>query len=209
MASKKTPATRRAPAVSASAAADDADLGSDKLYFKIGEVADIVGVPAYVLRYWESEFKSIRPQKSRTQQRVYRRRDVVTLLRIKHLLYEKKFTIAGARAMLKEPAAADERAKPSGAYLARQSAKRLREMLGELRALVEADAPPARTAADPSMFVRMAGGARALLADGEAAAADAPVRGSAERKEAADRREGGERTVAVERREGPRARSER
>jgi DNA-binding transcriptional MerR regulator len=195
MASKKTPATRRGAAASAPAA-DGPDLGSDKLYFRIGEVADIVGVPAYVLRYWESEFKSIRPQKSRTQQRVYRRVDVVTLLRIKHLLYEKKFTIAGARAMLKEPATAEERAKPSGAYLARQSAKRLREMLQELRALVDAEVPPARTAADPSMFVRMAGGARALLGDGEAAQRHEPGEATATR-------------APAERREGVRARPER
>jgi DNA-binding transcriptional MerR regulator len=168
MAVAKTTARRRAAAPRA-ADADDTDLGSDKLYFKIGEVAEIVGVPAYVLRYWESEFKAIRPQKSRTQQRVYRRRDVITLLRIKHLLYEKKFTIAGARAELKEAGAgqarADAIAKPSGAYLARQSARRLREMLGELRAFVDAEQPAGRIAADPSMFVRRAGGARALLED--------------------------------------------
>jgi len=174
MAVAKTTARRRA-ATPRAAEADDADLGADKLYFKIGEVAEIVGVPAYVLRYWESEFKAIRPQKSRTQQRVYRRRDVVTLLRIKHLLYEKKFTIAGARAELKEPKDATagaaegsqraQRAKPSGAYLARQSARRVRDMLDELRAFVDAEQPPGRIAADPSMFVRRAGGARALLED--------------------------------------------
>ena len=61
-----------ADAAAAKGEPDDLDLGSDKLYFKIGEVAEIVGVPAYVLRYWESEFKAIRPQKSRTQQRVHR-----------------------------------------------------------------------------------------------------------------------------------------
>lgn len=160
----------RAATPRASAEPDDADLGSDKLYFKIGEVAEIVGVPAYVLRYWESEFKAIRPQKSRTQQRVYRRRDVVTLLRIKHLLYEKKFTIAGARAELKEPATREQRAKPTGAYLARQSARRVREMLDELRTFVEAEQPQARIAADPSMFVRRAGGARALLPEDDEAA---------------------------------------
>jgi DNA-binding transcriptional MerR regulator len=143
---------------------DDLDLGSDKLYFKIGEVADIVGVPAYVLRYWESEFKSIRPQKSRTQQRVYRRRYVATLLRIKHLLYEQRFTIAGARAQLKDATAdAIGMAKPSGAYLVRQSLARARLMLEELRAWVKSDDPSERTAADPSAYVARAGGVRALL----------------------------------------------
>ena len=143
---------------------DDLDLGSDKLYFKIGEVADIVGVPAYVLRYWESEFKSIRPQKSRTQQRVYRRRDVATLLRIKHLLYEQRFTIAGARAQLKDQSAESiGMAKPSGAYLVRQSLARARVMLEELRIWVRSDDPLERTQADPSTFVARAGGVRAIL----------------------------------------------
>jgi DNA-binding transcriptional MerR regulator len=149
---------------------DDLDLGSDKLYFKIGEVADIVGVPAYVLRYWESEFKSIRPQKSRTQQRVYRRRDVATLLRIKHLLYEQKFTIAGARAQLKDQTAESiGMAKPSSAYLVRQSLSRARLMLEELRVWVRSDDPTERTGADPSTFVARAGGVRAILEKSEEA----------------------------------------
>ncbi len=75
-----------------------------KLYYRIGEVAQIVGVEAHVLRYWESEFRSIRPQKSRSGQRVYSRRDVERLLRVKELLYTQRFTIAGARRKLKEPA---------------------------------------------------------------------------------------------------------
>ena len=74
----------------------------DKLYFKIGEVGDIVGVKQHVLRYWESEFPSIRPQKSKTNQRLYRRRDVEAVLAIKHLLYDRKFTIEGAKQHLKE-----------------------------------------------------------------------------------------------------------
>ncbi len=74
----------------------------DKLYFKIGEVKDIVGVKPHVLRYWESEFSNIRPQKSKTNQRLYRRKDVEAVLAIKHLLYDKKFTIEGAKKYLKE-----------------------------------------------------------------------------------------------------------
>jgi len=69
----------------------------DKLYFRIGEVSEILGVETYVLRYWESEFPSLAPKKSGTGHRLYRRKDVETLLRIKHLLYEKRFTIEGAR----------------------------------------------------------------------------------------------------------------
>ena len=73
-----------------------------KLYYRIGEVAGLVGVETHVLRYWESEFRSIRPQKSAKGQRVYSRRDVETLLKVKDLLYAHKFTIAGARRKLRE-----------------------------------------------------------------------------------------------------------
>src|ERR1700676_2761160 len=74
----------------------------DKLYFKIGEVSDLLGVEPYVLRYWESEFTALSPKKSGTGHRLYRRKDVELLLRIKHLLYDKKFTIEGARRTLHE-----------------------------------------------------------------------------------------------------------
>lgn len=72
----------------------------NKLYFKIGEVSQLVGVEAYVLRYWESEFPGLSPRKSETGQRMFRRKDVELLLRIKHLLYDQKFTIEGARKAL-------------------------------------------------------------------------------------------------------------
>jgi DNA-binding transcriptional MerR regulator len=74
----------------------------DKLFFRIGEVSQIVGVEAYVLRYWESEFPGLSPRKSSTGQRMFRRKDVELLLRIKHLLYGRKFTIEGARKALHE-----------------------------------------------------------------------------------------------------------
>ncbi|MCP4676991.1 MAG: MerR family transcriptional regulator [Deltaproteobacteria bacterium] len=74
----------------------------DKLYFKIGEVANLTEVKQHVLRYWESEFPSIRPQKSKSNQRLYRRRDVEAVLAVKHLLYERKFTIEGAKKHLKD-----------------------------------------------------------------------------------------------------------
>jgi DNA-binding transcriptional MerR regulator len=86
-----------------------------KLYYRIGEVSDIVGVEPHVLRYWESEFRSIRPQKSRKGQRIYSRRDVEKLLTVKDLLYSHGFTIAGARKKLREggaePAATEEQLK--------------------------------------------------------------------------------------------------
>ena len=72
----------------------------DKLYFKIGEVSELLGVEPYVLRYWETEFPTLSPKKSGTGHRLYRRKDVELLLRIKHLLYEKRFTIEGARQSL-------------------------------------------------------------------------------------------------------------
>jgi len=72
----------------------------DKLYFKIGEVSDLLGVEPYVLRYWETEFPALSPKKSGTGHRLYRRKDVELLLRIKHLLKEKRYTIEGARQSL-------------------------------------------------------------------------------------------------------------
>jgi DNA-binding transcriptional MerR regulator len=73
----------------------------DKLYFRIGEVAALCRLPAYVLRFWESEFPQLKPVKSSTGQRMYRRRDVESVLRIKQLLYEQGFTIVGARQQLR------------------------------------------------------------------------------------------------------------
>lgn len=72
----------------------------EKIYFKIGEVCDLVGVQAHVLRYWETEFPMLSPQKNRSGQRSYRRRDVEISLRIKELLYDEMFTIAGAKKKL-------------------------------------------------------------------------------------------------------------
>lgn len=72
----------------------------EKLFFKIGEVCDITGIQAHVLRYWESEFPTLAPQKNRAGQRTYRKRDVEMVLRIKELLYEDQYTIAGAKKRL-------------------------------------------------------------------------------------------------------------
>jgi DNA-binding transcriptional MerR regulator len=100
-----------------------------KLYYRIGEVADIVGVEPHVLRYWETEFRSIRPQKSRKGQRIYSRKDVDRLLQVKDLLYTHGFTIAGAKKRLRqagqEPVVAEDPAVLSAA--------RVRESLLELR----------------------------------------------------------------------------
>jgi len=72
----------------------------DKLYFKIGEVSKISGLPSHVLRFWESEFKRIKPRRTAAGQRSYTQKDVAMILEIKHLLHEKKFTIDGARKYL-------------------------------------------------------------------------------------------------------------
>ena len=73
----------------------------EKLYFRIGEVSSLCRLPAYVLRFWETEFPQLKPVKSSTGQRMYRRKDVEAVLRIKQLLYEEGFTIAGARQQLR------------------------------------------------------------------------------------------------------------
>lgn len=74
----------------------------EKLYFKIKEVSEITGVEPYILRYWESEFNIIKPSRTKSKQRLYRRKDLELILEIKKLLYEDQFTIAGAKKKLKE-----------------------------------------------------------------------------------------------------------
>ncbi len=74
----------------------------DKMFFRIGDVSRITGVKPYVLRYWESEFKFLRPVKNRAGQRVYRKKDVGMIVEIKRLLYDEKFTIAGAKKRIEE-----------------------------------------------------------------------------------------------------------
>jgi DNA-binding transcriptional MerR regulator len=90
--------------MSESAASANAPEIPDKLFFRIGEVSTMLGLEPYVLRYWETEFPSLSPKKSGTGHRLYRRKDVEMLLRIKHLLYERRFTIDGARQFLQAEA---------------------------------------------------------------------------------------------------------
>ncbi len=98
----------------------------DRLYFRIGEVSTITGVPPYVLRYWESEFPALQPRKSGGGQRLYRKRDVAMILEIKKLLYQERYTVAGARRRLTER---EERARRMEARAALQ---RLRAGLEEI-----------------------------------------------------------------------------
>src|SRR6185436_228444 len=101
-----------------------------KLYYRIGEVSEIVGVQPHVLRYWETEFRSIRPQKSSKGQRVYSRRDVEKLLRVKDLLRNQGFTIAGARKKLREP---DARAENEVREPVRADPTKMKEALSAIR----------------------------------------------------------------------------
>ncbi len=84
----------------------------EKLYYKIGEVAEAAGVEPYVLRYWETEFKEISPIKSRSNQRLYRKKDIETILWIKQLLYQEGFTIDGARRRMREAGRPEFEPKP-------------------------------------------------------------------------------------------------
>jgi DNA-binding transcriptional MerR regulator len=125
-------------------------LPTGKLYYRIGEVSEITGVKTYVLRYWESEFRGMVPQKSRSKQRLYKRRDIEMILLIKKLLYDERYTIAGARQRIKElnlaraktpiaesaPAAKGAAAAPAGDLDPRSEYARIREDLQSLRAML-------------------------------------------------------------------------
>jgi DNA-binding transcriptional MerR regulator len=146
----------------------------DKLYFRIGEVAQLCDVPAYVLRFWETEFPQLRPNKGGTGQRLYRRRDVEMALRIKTLLYEEGYTIPGARQVFKseqkqkepllalglEPAGRvetldklEKRDRPGGADPAR-----LRKLRREMQDLVTLlSKPMAKPVLPPSEAPRLSG----------------------------------------------------
>jgi DNA-binding transcriptional MerR regulator len=110
----------------------------DRLYFRIGEVSRLCSLPAYVLRFWESEFPQLKPPKSSTGQRTYRRPDVENILRIKKLLYDQGFTIAGARQQLRAETKSRQKPlpfalpSPAGRTDLRHVRQGLREILGIL-----------------------------------------------------------------------------
>jgi DNA-binding transcriptional MerR regulator len=131
----------------------------EKIYFRIGEVSELANLPTYVLRFWETEFAHLRPMKSSTGQRMYRRKDVEAVMQIRKLLYEDGFTIAGAREKLREIQGQPRPAKPFAVTVpelraisagAEQTAlpfpaptnprleelRRVRQQLGELLALL-------------------------------------------------------------------------
>ncbi len=112
----------------------------DKLYFRIGEVARLCQLPAYVLRFWETEFPQLKPVKSSTGQRMYRRREVETALHIKRLLYTDGFTIAGARQHLREEAkgGAKQPSLPFQGGASREGLKHVRQGLKEILGILSA-----------------------------------------------------------------------
>jgi len=142
----------------------------DKLYFRIGEVARLCTVAPYVLRFWETEFTQLKPNKSGTGQRLYRRRDVEMALRVKRLLYDEGYTIAGARQAIQVESRSKRAGQPELPLPQQQQAvqqtearlhkvrKELREILGMLAGpepqvqVQVKERPPGRPAAKPGLF---------------------------------------------------------
>lgn len=107
----------------------------DRLYFKIGEVAKLAEVATHVLRYWETEFSAIKPKRATSKQRLYRREDVELILRIKHLLHDKGFTIAGAKKLLVQDQQANkDKPEPKGKPVT-QTVRQLHAIKKELQEL--------------------------------------------------------------------------
>ncbi|HZY72021.1 MAG TPA: MerR family transcriptional regulator [Edaphobacter sp.] len=125
----------------------------DKLYFRIGEVSRLCDLPAYVLRFWESEFPQLKPHKGGTGQRLYRRRDVEMVLRIKSLLYDEGYTIPGARQVFKaelrhkEPQLSLDIKEAAAPAAASKQLRKLQKELRDLHAILSK--PIARAAVHP------------------------------------------------------------
>ncbi len=107
-----------------------------KLYYKIGEVCDITNIPSHVLRFWEKQFPQLSPNKTQSGHRLYKKRDILIILQIRDLLYERKFTIKGAREFLATGHSARESSADAGARLGR-----LKEGLLKIRNILERPAP--------------------------------------------------------------------
>ena len=132
------PPTTKGDAMASARAKTQDPSEREKRYYRIGEVSRITGVKPYVLRYWESEFRWMAPQKSRSQQRLYTRRDIEMVRAIKRLLWDEKFTIAGARKKLQELGAvraldATQLKLALAAGEPRTQLARIRETLAEIR----------------------------------------------------------------------------
>ncbi|UCG38021.1 MAG: MerR family transcriptional regulator [bacterium] len=104
----------------------------DKLFFKIGEVSRLTGVKPHVLRYWESEFPMLNPPKNRADQRVYRKKDIETIITIKSLLYEENYTISGARKRLREMRSEERSKGQMDLFMGGVDRKQLKASIDEL-----------------------------------------------------------------------------
>lgn len=113
----------------------------DKLYYRIGEVEAITEVPAYVLRYWESEFKLLRPKKNPAGQRLYRKKDLELVLRIKRLLYDERLTLEGAKKRLRNESRASQMDLGLRGAALEEALRRMRERLLALRERLAAGRP--------------------------------------------------------------------
>ena len=118
--------------------APDCSQIPDKVYFRIGEVSELVGVESHVLRYWESEFALVKPHRGKSKQRLYRRKDVETLLVIKDLLHHQGYTISGARKFLKQGCSVPDKDRGMGRKNDPQSASDalLQQIKQELRSIL-------------------------------------------------------------------------
>jgi len=105
----------------------------DKTYFRIGEVSKILGVEPYVVRYWETEFKTVKPIRTKSEQRLYRQKDLEELALIRNLLYRDRFTIAGAKKKIQEL----HRETPEGGAADEQCREKLRSIKKELKAILD------------------------------------------------------------------------
>jgi DNA-binding transcriptional MerR regulator len=136
----------------------------EKLFFKIGEVCELAGVQAHVLRYWESEFPMLAPQKNRAGQRVYRKRDVEMALRIKELLYEDQYTIAGAKKRLTNDLRGGNKIKGAQEVSEGNASEHTSSIRGAKAGSVRLHAADgARTAEDRKALRRLAAELRELL----------------------------------------------
>jgi DNA-binding transcriptional MerR regulator len=106
-------------------------------YFSIGEVCEMAGLKPHVLRYWETQFKELSPSKNRAGNRVYRAREIKLIELVKHLLYEEKYTIDGARKKLEKLREEGDLEKAAGKALDRQAVRRLKEGVNELLDILE------------------------------------------------------------------------
>ncbi len=114
----------------------------DKLFFRIGELSELIGVEPHVLRYWESQFRILNPAKNRSGNRVYQRREIELIMLVKHLLYTEKYTIEGARQKIEQYRRSGELKPEARRALALETVKDLRVELKSVLAILEGNAPP-------------------------------------------------------------------